>query len=323
MSSQAASVAAGYDGLPAGRAAMRRAAADAFVEDAPHARALVVGIDGSRDGLTALAWAVRHAARRGLALCAVHVVDDDRPSSDTPPVGYDDGSGEIEEAAAELDRLGFTDATAEVRHGHPASVLLDLASAGGSTLVIGRRGLGGFAELVVGSTSQVCASLSTGTLVVVPDEWNPDAAPHGRVVVGVDDSADCQAALGFAFETADLEGAELKAVHAANLPESYPATDLWIDPAEQPWLARSEVLVTEALAGWREKYPEVTVRTSCTDGHPVQLLALESGEADLVVVGGRGRTRYTPLLLGSVARGLLHHTKSPVAVIHHESRPAA
>ena len=67
---------------------------------------------------------------------------------------------------------------------------------------------------------------------------------------------------------------------------------------------------------------EVEIRTRCTDGHPVQVLALESAEADLVVVGGRGRTQFTPLLLGSVARGLLHHSKCPVAVVHHESRVA-
>ncbi|MFI6674245.1 universal stress protein [Kribbella sp. NPDC050470] len=285
--------------------------------------ALVVGIDGSRDGLIALAWAVRYAGRRGLTLRAVHVVDDDRPSPPAPPAAYDDGSGEIEEAAAELTRLGFRDATGEVRHGHPATTLLELASESGSVLVIGRRGLGGFAELVIGSTSQVCAALSTGTLVVVPDEWDPEASPKGRVVVGVDGSADCQAALGFAFDTAALEEAELEAVHAANVPESYPPPDLWMDPEQQPWIPHAKILVAESLAGWREKYPDVDVRTRCTDGHPVQALAVESAEADLVVVGGRGRTQFSPLLLGSVARGLLHHSKCPVAVVHHETRVAA
>ncbi|MGW1342669.1 universal stress protein [Kribbella sp. NPDC002412] len=283
---------------------------------------LIVGIDGSRDGLIALAWAVRHARRRGLALRAVHVVDDDRPAPDAPPAGHDDGSDELEDTACELARLGFPDATAEVQHGHPAKTLLELASESGSTLVIGRRGLGGFAELVLGSTSQLCAALSTGTLVVVPDEWNPEAAPKGRVVVGVDGSVDCQAALGFAFETAGIEGAELEAVHAANLPENYPATDLWPDPEQRPWIPHAEAILSGSLAGWPEKFREVEIRTRCTDGHPVQVLALESAEADLVVVGGRGRTQFTPLLLGSVARGLLHHSKCPVAVVHHESRVA-
>ncbi len=250
---------------------------------------VVVGIDGSRDGLIALAWAVRHARERHVPLRTVHVVDDDRPASGVPAVEYDDGTEVIEEAAAELERLGFTDVTLEVRHGHPPSTLLDLAATA-SALVIGRRGMGGFAELVLGSTSQVCTALAPGTLIVVPDQWNPEAPAHRRIVVGVDGSIDCQAALGFAFETAALQGAEVEAV------------------------------VAESLAGWRHKYPDVAVRTRCTDNHPVQLLSAESARADLVVVGGRGRTQFTPLRLGSVPRSLLHHTHCPVAVIHHEDR---
>ncbi len=280
---------------------------------------VVVGIDGSRDGLIALAWAVRHARERHVPLRTVHVVDDDRPASGVPAVEYDDGTEVIEEAAAELERLGFTDVTLEVRRGHPPSTLLDLAATA-SALVIGRRGMGGFAELVLGSTSQVCTALAPGTLIVVPDQWNPEAPAHRRIVVGVDGSVDCQAALGFAFETAALQGAEVEAAHAANLPDSYPAHDLWTDPDDQPWAAQADAVVAESLAGWRHKYPDVAVRTRCTDNHPVQLLSAESARADLVVVGGRGRTQFTPLRLGSVSRSLLHHTHCPVAVIHHEDR---
>jgi nucleotide-binding universal stress UspA family protein len=47
------------------------------------------------------------------------------------------------------------------------------------------------------------------------------------------------------------------------------------------------------------------------------VLARESGLADLVVVGGLGRSAFSELRLGSVARGLLHHSHCPVAVIHH------
>jgi len=180
--------------------------------------------------------------------------------------------------------------------------------------------MGGFAELVLGSTSQVCTALAPGTLIVVPDQWNPEAPAHRRIVVGVDGSIDCQAALGFAFETAALQGAEVEAAHAADLPETFPANDLWTDPDDQPWTAQADAVVAESLAGWREKYPEIAVRTRCTAGHPVQLLSLESARADLVVVGGRGRTQFTPLRLGSVSRGLLHHSQCPVAVIHREGR---
>ena len=78
----------------------------------------------------------------------------------------------LEDAADELDRIGFTDATLEVRHGHPAEVLLD-APGWPRLLVVGRRGGGGFAELTLGSISQVCTALARTSLVVVPDNWAP------------------------------------------------------------------------------------------------------------------------------------------------------
>jgi nucleotide-binding universal stress UspA family protein len=50
--------------------------------------------------------------------------------------------------------------------------------------------------------------------------------------------------------------------------------------------------------------------------HPVLVLARESQTADLVVVGGQGRTAFSELRMGSVARGLLYHSHCPVAVVH-------
>src|SRR5690349_3336909 len=193
------------------------------------ARPVVVGVDGSRDGLVALTWAARFATARQAPLHGVHVVDESRhpavPPSDCP----DDGAEVLDDAADELERIGFAGATLEVRHGHPATILVGLSSRA-EALVIGRRGAGGFAELVMGSTSQVCTALTRAPLVVVPDCWEPDRPRHGRIVVGVDGSPGCQAALAFGFDLAEATGAEVRVVHAADVPESYPVPGLWPDP---------------------------------------------------------------------------------------------
>ena len=282
---------------------------------------IVVGIDGSRDGLLALDWAVDLAARRTWSVRAVHVADDDRPAH---PLGAapdgDDAIEVLEDAADELAGLGFTDATLEVRHGHPARVLLDV-SRSAALLVIGRRGRGGFAELTLGSISQVCTALAQTSLVVVPDDWRPGEGELGMIVVGVDGSDDCQAALGFAFEVAAERGAELTIVHVARVPEDYPPPSVWVDPDDAPWQHEGRALVDHSLAGWPAKYPQVVFRTHCRPGHPVQVLAQHSTAADLVVVGGVGRSEFTPLRLGSVSRGLLHHTRCPVAIVHTEATP--
>ena len=86
---------------------------------------VLVGIDGSRDGLIALGWAASYATLRQAPLHAVYVLDDQAqlPTS-TPPTGPDDGSEVLEDALQELERIGFTAASLEVRHGHPAKILL-------------------------------------------------------------------------------------------------------------------------------------------------------------------------------------------------------
>ncbi|MEU4392151.1 universal stress protein [Kribbella sp. NPDC023855] len=267
---------------------------------------IVVGIDGSADGLLALAWAADLAARRGWGVRAVHVVDEETQTT---------GAGVLDEAVEELRRLGCTDATFELETGNPAEVLLKLSS-DEPVLVVGRRGLGGFAELVMGSTSQVCAALARTTLVVVPDSWQPVHGPRGQIVVGVDGSHACQGAIRFAFESAAERGAELSLVHVPDIPESFPSPDLWLDPADAPWRHDARVMVTEALAGWGDKYPDVVFRTHYRPGHPVQVLAKESQYADLLVVGGLGRSQFTPLRLGSVSRGVLHYARCPVAIVH-------
>ncbi|MFI5696405.1 universal stress protein [Kribbella sp. NPDC051586] len=280
---------------------------------------VLVGIDGSRDGLIALTWATSYAHLHDAPLHAVHVLDDERHlSTGALPDGPDDGTEVIDDALEELEQLGFQAASLEVRHGHPAQVLLELSHRS-QALVVGRRGMGGFAELVLGSTSQVCTALATDVpLIVVPDTWDPAAPAHERIVVGVDGSSEGQEALRFAFELAEKTGAEVHGVHAIVVRESYPDPNVWADPKRQPWMDTADELLAQTLDGWTAKYPDVPVHGRAATDHPVLVLARESHDADLVVVGGVGRTAFSELRMGSVARGLLYHSHCPVAVVHHQ-----
>jgi nucleotide-binding universal stress UspA family protein len=280
---------------------------------------VLVGIDGSRDGVIALTWAASYAELHGAPLHAVYVLDDEQQVVAGPlPTGADDGTEVLDDALEALDELGFRAASLEVRHGHPAQVLLELSERS-QALVVGRRGMGGFAELVLGSTSQVCTALATKVpLVVVPDTWDPAAPAHERIVVGIDGSLEGQDALRFAFELAAATGAEIVGVHAVEVRENYPDPNAWVDPARQPWLDSADELLEHTLDGWTAKYPHVRVRSRGVADHPVLVLARESQDADLVVVGGVGRTAFSELRMGSVARGLLYHSHCPVAVVHHQ-----
>jgi nucleotide-binding universal stress UspA family protein len=78
-------------------------------------------------------------------------------------------------------------------------------------------------------------------------------------------------------------------------------------------------LLAEVIAGWHAKYPDVVVRREVTHAGPRKALIEATHQAQLVVVGTRGRGGFAGLLLGSVSQAVLHHAACPVAVVPHAS----
>ncbi|WP_228985011.1 universal stress protein, partial [Streptomyces sp. DH12] len=76
-----------------------------------------------------------------------------------------------------------------------------------------------------------------------------------------------------------------------------------------------ERLVSEALAGCRERYPGVSVESRAPRGQTREALIEASRSARLLVVGARGRGGFAGLTLGSVSQAVLHHAYCPVAVV--------
>jgi nucleotide-binding universal stress UspA family protein len=135
---------------------------------------IVVGVDGSPSSEEALAWAARYAALTGLPVDAVITWQ--------LPVAYGAGpvDGSIDfraEAAEVLDKsvqnVVAGDDAARVRRivlrGHPAEALLH-AARGAELLVVGSRGHGGFAGMLLGSVSQHVVAHATCPVVVLHDQ---------------------------------------------------------------------------------------------------------------------------------------------------------
>jgi nucleotide-binding universal stress UspA family protein len=80
-------------------------------------------------------------------------------------------------------------------------------------------------------------------------------------------------------------------------------------------------LLAQRLAGWPEKYPDVHVDRVVTEGRPAHSVLRAAVDAQLVVVGSRGRGGFAGLLLGSTSHALLHHAPCPVVVVRAETRP--
>ena len=120
----------------------------------------------------------------------------------------------------------------------------------------------------------------------------------------------------FAFAEASSRRAELVPVHTWWWEEPGPFLagsewdDEWVEVAET-----QKVLVAEMLAGWREKYPDVKVSPTAVRGQAAVVLEQVSKNAQLLVVGSRGRGGFAGLLLGSVSNRVLHQAKCPTVVV--------
>ncbi|HZG90280.1 MAG TPA: universal stress protein, partial [Pseudonocardia sp.] len=199
----------------------------------------------------------------------------------------------------------------EVLTGMPVGVLTEQAR-GAQLLVLGTRGLGGLAGLLVGSVAVGLAAHAACPVVVVRGEVR-EGRSELPVVVGVDGSPTSEAAVAFAFDAAAGRGVPLVAVHTWAQTAFDAEVAAMID-----WdaVARDEQEVLAGrLAGWGQKYPDVEVRPVVARDGAAHALVEQSRTAQLVVVGSRGRGNAAGLLLGSVSHGVLHRSRCPVAVV--------
>jgi nucleotide-binding universal stress UspA family protein len=195
----------------------------------------------------------------------------------------------------------------DLLQGPPAVVVAD-SGAGARLLVVGARGVGGFAALVLGSVSRHAATHARCPVVVVREETS---AVHREIVVGVRDPDQADATLGFGFEEASLRGAALTAVHVLS---SYPPGATSGAPGEA---AAAESAAADhldaALDAWRTKYPDVTATASVLHGHPGHLLARLSARADLVIIGRHGTAGEPDA--SSIQHAVLGHARGPVGIV--------
>ncbi|MFE7589824.1 universal stress protein [Kitasatospora sp. NPDC057512] len=139
---------------------------------------IVVGVDGSEPSDRALRWAVRQAELTGAAVVAV--IAWEYPTYHGArgwfPPGITDEAELAGRARQEVDRavrraVGEeppVEVRTEARYGTPAGALVE-AARGADLLVVGSRGLGGFAGMLLGSVAQHCTRHAGVPVVVVRD----------------------------------------------------------------------------------------------------------------------------------------------------------
>ncbi|MEV4115691.1 universal stress protein [Nonomuraea sp. NPDC049695] len=277
---------------------------------------IIVGVDGSVAARAAVQWAADDALRMKEPLRIVHAVDRSPYQvgrySDValPDVLQREGQRVLREAEALVhERQPSVEVATQEAEGAPAVVLREQAK-DATEIVVGSRGLGGFAGALLGSVSTHVAGHARCPVVVVRGEHRP---VQGEVVVGVDDSPECEPALAYAFQQAKLRGSALRVLHAWQLPVHAFAPEITYDMDE---IRRAQhQVVRDRVAVFAADHPQVTIVEDVQSAHPVDALVDASERADLLVVGSHGRGALGSMLLGSVSRGVLHHARCPVAVV--------
>jgi nucleotide-binding universal stress UspA family protein len=266
---------------------------------------VLVGYDGSSSSRDAVDWAARAAREHGAVLTVCHAW---APGYAGPPLEPEHDDPARASAQWILSTAIRNPDPAEVQQvlveGSAAGVLCE-QSADASVLVVGSRGLGGLSGLMLGSVSLQTAAFAQSPVVVVRGRWRPTGCcVPGHIVAGIDGSDASADVLDFAGTEAALRHVPLTAVCAL------------ADAAGELAMAERigedfERIVTK----WEKDHPEVELYRQITSKSARAALLDAAYDAQLLVLGRRGRGGLPHMMLGSVTQILLSHTPCPVAVV--------
>lgn len=284
---------------------------------------VVVGVDGSPSSLGALDYAAQWAVRHQRSLRVVYALMQPYHAAPYGRFLVLESDEDIRWAAdISAADVWLRELAEEVRREHPkligiqaiqvtghsAAVLIE-QSRDAALTVVGCRGIGGFEQLMLGSTSAHLAAHGHGPVIVVrppvavapgPEQRHPPKA-LGPVLAGYDGSPASQAALRFAADEAALRDVPMIVAHVYGGDE----------PA-------AKQLLIDAVDPWADEYTgrPIELRPVFSQRHPQYALLEASRNAALTVIGARGHSGLTSLFLGSVSRYLAHQAYGPVALIH-------
>ena len=288
--------------------------------------AILVGVDGSAAALRAVRWAARDAALRNVPLTLVHIADAPVPewlevaalagfrrSQDHPARDFIESA--IKAAEESTRDCGPVQIDSKVFHSATIPTLVGI-SAEVEMVVVGDRGhSAGLSRGLLGSVSSALVYHAHCPVAVIHHDLavigNAARAP---VLVGIDGSPASEAATAIAFEEASRRRVGLMALHAWTDPRVSDPKGLNQDSKWDAQLSEEEETLAERLAGWHERYPDVGIRRRIEIGDPARWLIEASEQAQLVVVGSHGCSRFRGVLLGSVGAAVVNRAKLPVIV---------
>jgi nucleotide-binding universal stress UspA family protein len=284
---------------------------------------IVVGVDGSLHADRALRWAVREATVRDTEIELVHgyvlhphAAMIGRSDHDLAEARMD---AIVERNRSALDRTGNKwIATVVPLTSGPTAALVN-AGRDADLIVVGSRGLGGFAALFLGATSYHTAAHASTPVAVIRDGEDRELEDATRpVVVGIDGARASRRALRWALEEARHRGVGLTVVHAYRWP---------VDPALATVMSAEQfercrrrthdeaAAVIDRALDDLDVPADVDVERVIAPGSVAGVLLERAAHDRLLVMGTRGRNALGRAVFGSVSHQCLHHARGPVIVV--------
>ncbi|MFE9802847.1 universal stress protein [Streptomyces goshikiensis] len=291
---------------------------------------LVVGVDGSDSGLTATDWAADEAVRLALPLRIVYASFWERYEGAVPAWSLDRPSGQILAenivgvcAERVRRRTPSLQVTTDIAAEDAASALLREGRTA-DAVVVGSRGRGELADLLLGSVALVVAARSSGPVIVVRGDRHALEARHGRVLLGIGPYDVDSPAVRFAFREAAARDAELDVVCTWRRSPHEPVDHVVLPgEATRDHEERAKTLLDKAVETAAREHPQVRLCRTTLEGTARKVLTERSAAADLLIVGARRPGSLIGMELGRVAHRALHHALCPVAVVpQHHGAPA-
>lgn len=289
---------------------------------------ILVGFDGSDDANTAVELVGTLASASDTPVLMVTVVPDIRAIRSAWGALVLDSAAAIDRdltaqaevtLAAPLARLRGLGVPCDslVGRGRAPQVIVEEASrVAAGLVVVGSRGLGPIRSSVLGSVSQEIVDLARCPVLVAR------GSRIARIVLGTDGSPSAEAAERVLTSLPIAGQVPVNVVSVAEVirplaigiaPTLYADAFAWQGEYEAE-AARQHLQIAEDAAE-RLRASGVEAQASVRTGDPaVELLTVADASTDLIIVGTRGQTGMKRLVLGSVARRVLHHAEASVLV---------